>query len=195
MKVICGFSISSALVLGVLQYFFKDFFKDFFKILLQFHWDKINLKATLCRSDPRPRERTSAIPANFLREGRKSSVFRRTWRLSLAIVCRWLRSTLAYTRCTRCYLSLRHFPRHRGSVSNQLTTLRVCVTTIALPLFVWKQTQSSTTRRAGCQIRRRDFRVRIALTRQGFPAVSGFLRDFFSISTHVWKGKRKWLIN
>lgn len=115
----------------------------FFKIstLVQFHWAKIHLKTTLSKN-PRSRERISAISADFLRDFRglcrKPSVFRISdvpEGYLPAIVSDDSSSILARTRCTRCYLSLRHFPRHRGSISNQLIILHVCVTT-TVPLFV-----------------------------------------------------------
>lgn len=170
-----------------------------FSTLVQFHWDKIHLKMTL-PEDPRPCERTSTISVDFLRDFqgpcKKSSVSRRTWGLSPAIVSDDSSSILPRTRCTWCYLSLRHSPRHRGSISNQLITLHVCVTT-TVPLFVWKQTQPSTRRDAQAV----KFDVGIsALEPRQLIKVFLLYQGFFEISStfsflYVWKDKRKLLIN
>lgn len=43
--------------------------------------------------------------------------------------------------CSQCYLSLRHSPRHWGSVLKQLTTLCLCVYSLSLSLFENKRSQ------------------------------------------------------
>lgn len=87
-------------------------------------------------------------------------------------------------------------PHHRGSISNQLITLHVCVTT-TVPLFVWKQTQPSTRRDAQAV----KFDVGIsALEPRQLIKVFLLYQGFFEISStfsflYVWKDKRKLLIN
>lgn len=104
--------------------------------------------------------------------------FRRTWKLPRrprSVSGDSVRHCLH--ECSRCYLSLRHFPRHRGSVSKQLTTF-VCAYIHSPSLCLKTNVARCTARHASCQIRRRDFRVRITHLFKVFLLFQGFFGVF-----------------